>query len=91
MSESEKVRTSGESPRPAESSVLPTVNPAAEQIEPPKPSLHPAFYVMCAQPLPARYDFADPFSAWIAMSSGVILFNKWVLDTKNFSKSFSER
>ncbi|QKX63020.1 uncharacterized protein TRUGW13939_10188 [Talaromyces rugulosus] len=61
MSDGEKARTSGEVPRPEQT--LPTVNPAAEKAEPPKASLHPAFYV----------------TAWIALSSSVILFNKQIL------------
>ncbi|TPX07875.1 uncharacterized protein E0L32_010450 [Thyridium curvatum] len=67
MGVDEKSRTSGESPR-ATSPVLPTVNPAAEKPQPPKDSLHPAFYV----------------ATWIGLSSSVILFNKWILDTLNF-------
>lgn len=39
----EKARTSGETSRPEPS--LPTVNPAAEKSEPPKPTFHPAVYV----------------------------------------------
>jgi hypothetical protein len=46
MSDSEKNRKSGEAARPAEPSVLPTVNPTAETKELPKPALHPAFYVV---------------------------------------------
>ncbi|KKA19518.1 DUF250 domain membrane protein [Rasamsonia emersonii CBS 393.64] len=42
-SEGEKVRTSGEVSR--SEPTLPTVNPAAQKPEPPKPALHPAFYV----------------------------------------------
>lgn len=42
MSEGEKVRTSGDSPREQS---LPTVNPAADRKEPPKAALHPAVYV----------------------------------------------
>ena len=38
----EKARTSGESPS---APVLPTVNPAVKP-EPPKSTLHPAFYVV---------------------------------------------
>ena len=70
----EKQRVSGDIPRSAEAnaSLLPTVNPsvvaAAEKSEPPSASLHPAFYV----------------AAWITMSSSVILFNKWILDTAGF-------
>ncbi|KAL1296922.1 hypothetical protein AAFC00_004532 [Neodothiora populina] len=35
---------------------------------PSKSSLHPAVYIF----------------AWVALSSGVILFNKWILDSRNF-------
>ncbi|KAH8424089.1 UDP-galactofuranose transporter [Aspergillus melleus] len=63
-SEGEKARTSGEVSRPEPA--LPTVNPAAEKSEPPKPTFHPAVYV----------------SVWIALSSSVILFNKKILDNK---------
>ncbi|KAL1960916.1 hypothetical protein VTO42DRAFT_5900 [Malbranchea cinnamomea] len=63
--EQEKVRTSGESPSAASGPVLPTVNPAVKP-EPPKPALHPAFYVI----------------SWIFFSSAVILFNKELLDKK---------
>ncbi|CCC07504.1 hypothetical protein SMACR_02508 [Sordaria macrospora] len=48
--------------------VLPTVNPEVEKAQPPKSAIHPAFYV----------------SIWIAMSSSVILFNKWILSAKGF-------
>lgn len=64
----EKVRTSGESPSAPGAqpgSVLPTVNPGVKS-EPPKSSLHPAFYVV----------------SWIFFSSAVILFNKELLDKK---------
>ncbi|KAA8575509.1 hypothetical protein EYC84_004658 [Monilinia fructicola] len=64
----EKVRVSGEVSRPADAPILPTVNPAAEQSEPPKAAVHPAFYVM----------------TWIFFSSSVILFNKWILSTVGF-------
>ena len=43
MSGDEKVRTSGDASRPEPT--LPTVNPAVEKPAPPKPSMHPAFYV----------------------------------------------
>jgi hypothetical protein len=46
MGSDEKTRTSGESPREQNGAVLPTVNPEAEKAQPPKPSIHPAFYVM---------------------------------------------
>ncbi|OJJ60630.1 hypothetical protein ASPSYDRAFT_746269 [Aspergillus sydowii CBS 593.65] len=62
----EKARTSGETSRPEPS--LPTVNPAAEKSEPPKPTFHPAVYV----------------TAWITLSSSVILFNKHILDYAQF-------
>ncbi|KAI9889769.1 MAG: hypothetical protein M1814_004971 [Vezdaea aestivalis] len=39
-----------------------------EKQEPPKDSLHPAVYVV----------------SWIGLSSSVILFNKWILDTLGF-------
>jgi hypothetical protein len=64
-----KARLSGEQPRVAEpTTILPTVNPAAEKSAPPPPALHPAFYVV----------------TWIGFSGGVILFNKWLLDTLGF-------
>lgn len=51
----EKVRVSGEVSRPADAPILPTVNPAAEQSEPPKAAVHPAFYVMSVE-LPSSID-----------------------------------
>ncbi|EGD99296.1 hypothetical protein TESG_06565 [Trichophyton tonsurans CBS 112818] len=81
MGEQEKARTSGEMQpgaaagpamamemdnRKDDNQTLPTVNPAATKSEPPKPSFHPAFYVI----------------AWITLSSAVILFNKDLLDKK---------
>ncbi|TAQ86231.1 hypothetical protein B7494_g5443 [Chlorociboria aeruginascens] len=63
----EKARISGESARPTNSPILPTVNPLAEKTEPVS-TLHPAFYVI----------------VWIGFSSSVILFNKWILSTKDF-------
>merc|ERR1711939_239101 len=64
-----KARLSGEQPRLAEpATILPTVNPAAEKSAPPPPALHPAVYVV----------------TWIGFSGGVILFNKWLLDTLGF-------
>ncbi|USW55917.1 Putative sugar phosphate transporter domain-containing protein [Septoria linicola] len=62
----EKERQSGEQERPED--VLPTVNPDAEKSQPPKASLHPAFYI----------------ATWISLSSSVIIFNKWILDTAGF-------
>ncbi|EXJ83002.1 hypothetical protein A1O3_06819 [Capronia epimyces CBS 606.96] len=65
-----KARLSGEQTRAAEpATLLPTTNiPVAEKQPPPAPSLHPAFYVV----------------TWIGFSGGVILFNKWLLDTLGF-------
>ncbi|KAL1885023.1 hypothetical protein Plec18167_001680 [Paecilomyces lecythidis] len=62
----EKLRTSAEVSR--NEATLPTVNPVLDKQEPPKPALHPAFYV----------------TAWIALSSSVILFNKHILDYAHF-------
>jgi hypothetical protein len=42
MSDGEKVRASGETPREQS---LPTVNPAAEKAEQPSTTFHPAVYV----------------------------------------------
>jgi len=66
MGAEDKTRASGDSPRDS----LPTVNPDVEKLQPPKPALHPAFYV----------------SIWISLSSSVILFNKWILSTLQFGK-----
>lgn len=41
----EKERKSAEIERAPQTPVLPTVNPDAEKPAPPKPSLHPAFYI----------------------------------------------
>lgn len=71
MSADEKMRTSGDIPRDGASSsapVLPTVNPDAEKSQQPKASIPAAVYVI----------------AWISLSSSVILFNKWILDTLHF-------
>ncbi|KAG9534749.1 hypothetical protein KCU77_g4512, partial [Aureobasidium melanogenum] len=70
----EKERTSGEVERPEQAEpVLPVVNPALEKPAPPQSSIHPALYVI----------------VWIAMSSSVIIFNKYILDEKklNFRES----
>ncbi|EPE03203.1 hypothetical protein F503_01539 [Ophiostoma piceae UAMH 11346] len=72
MSAEEKMRMSGDIPRDGASSssapVLPTVNPEAEKSQSPKPTIPAAVYVI----------------AWISLSSSVILFNKWILDTLHF-------
>ncbi|KAG9234163.1 triose-phosphate transporter family-domain-containing protein [Amylocarpus encephaloides] len=69
MSE-EKARLSGDSPRRAQSPLLPTVNPSSEKLaEPASAGLHPAVYVI----------------VWISLSSSVILFNKWILSTLGFA------
>ncbi|KXL45798.1 hypothetical protein M433DRAFT_88821, partial [Acidomyces richmondensis BFW] len=66
---SEKERVSGEQERQGpDAPVLPTVNPGAEKAQPAKASLHPAFYI----------------ATWISLSSSVIIFNKWILDTAKF-------
>lgn len=68
MSE-EKERSSGEVARnDGHASILPTVNPAVEKPTPPVYQL-PAFVYV---------------TVWISMSSAVILFNKWILDTLEF-------
>ncbi|EME42489.1 hypothetical protein DOTSEDRAFT_73355 [Dothistroma septosporum NZE10] len=64
----EKERQSGEQPRDTQEPVLPTINPETKQPEPAKASLHPAFYI----------------ATWISLSSSVIIFNKWILDTAGF-------
>ncbi|KAL9051464.1 MAG: hypothetical protein Q9162_005995 [Coniocarpon cinnabarinum] len=69
MSSDEKARQSGDSPRQeAQAQSLPTVNPTTEKPEPPKATFHPAVYI----------------ATWISLSSSVILFNKWILDTADF-------
>ncbi|KAF6821208.1 duf250 domain membrane protein [Colletotrichum plurivorum] len=68
MGADEKTRVSGEVPRGENGSILPTTNPDIEKSQPPKASIHPALYVI----------------VWISLSSSVILFNKWILDTLNF-------
>ncbi|KAI3327659.1 triose-phosphate transporter [Xylariaceae sp. AK1471] len=67
----EKSRVSGESPREAKGPLLPTSTAdavAAEKTQPPKQVFHPALYVV----------------VWISLSSSVILFNKWILDSLDF-------
>ncbi|KAF4899304.1 putative sugar phosphate/phosphate translocator [Colletotrichum viniferum] len=68
MGADEKTRVSGEVPRGENGSILPTTNPDLEKSQPPKAAIHPAVYVI----------------VWISLSSSVILFNKWILDTLNF-------
>ncbi|KAK2780083.1 DUF250 domain membrane protein [Colletotrichum kahawae] len=69
MGADEKTRVSGEVPRGENNgSILPTTNPDLEKSQPPKAAIHPAVYVI----------------VWISLSSSVILFNKWILDTLNF-------
>ncbi|KAK4946376.1 hypothetical protein LTR10_014574 [Elasticomyces elasticus] len=64
-----KARLSGEQNRAAEpTTTLPTVNVATEKTTAPTAALHPALYVV----------------TWIGFSGGVILFNKWLLDTLGF-------
>ncbi|KAK4545024.1 hypothetical protein LTR36_003575 [Oleoguttula mirabilis] len=66
---SEKERQSGEQERDPSLPVLPTVNAEAEKAQAPKAQLHPAVYI----------------ATWISLSSTVILFNKWILHTANFT------
>ncbi|KAI6365854.1 hypothetical protein MCOR25_005224 [Pyricularia grisea] len=68
MSAEDKVRVSGEG-APREP-VLPVANQDTEKLQhqAPKASVPAAAYVI----------------AWISISSSVILFNKWILDTKKF-------
>ncbi|SMQ51494.1 unnamed protein product [Zymoseptoria tritici ST99CH_1A5] len=68
---SEKERQSGEQVDREDAPVLPTVNPSAEKSSEPSSSsggLHPAVYI----------------ATWISLSSSVIIFNKWILDTAGF-------
>ena len=75
--DAEKERISAEITRSEVTSpnepILPTVNPAVineKKSEPPASGLHPAVYVV----------------TWITLSSSVIIFNKWILDTAKFRK-----
>ncbi len=52
----EKARVSGENSRPADSPVLPTVNPASEKPAPKSGGLHASVYVMSA---PAISEFFE--------------------------------
>lgn len=67
----EKERISGEVPRsPVKNEpMLPTSNPVAERPEPPKLTLHPAFYVMYVSTYSYRREMAfiqlaSPFARW---------------------------
>ncbi|KAL5403387.1 hypothetical protein PMIN03_009915 [Paraphaeosphaeria minitans] len=64
----EKVRASFDNARDAAKPVLPTVNPNIKRADPHSDSLHPAVYI----------------ATWIALSSSVIIFNKYILDTAKF-------
>ncbi|KAI0479090.1 TPT-domain-containing protein [Xylariaceae sp. FL0804] len=64
----EKSRTSGEVPRPEPKGPILPTTSDATKPEPPKATFHPALYV----------------ATWISLSSSVILFNKWILDTLDF-------
>ncbi|KAI9807748.1 MAG: hypothetical protein M1826_004458 [Phylliscum demangeonii] len=61
-------RASGEVLARNSEHVLPLSNPGLVKPLPPPSTLHPALYVI----------------AWITLSSTVILFNKWILDTAKF-------
>jgi hypothetical protein len=68
----EKARASLDHARDPAQLVLPTVNPnLPKRIDPQSDSLHPAVYI----------------ATWIALSSSVIIFNKYILDTAKFRKS----
>lgn len=71
--EGEKERLSAEvvrTPVASSAPVLPTVNPAVEKSESGSLAnkVHPSVYVV----------------SWITLSSSVIIFNKWILDTAGF-------
>lgn len=68
----EKVRASLDAARDPAQPVLPTVNPTVQKrSDPDSASFHPAVYI----------------STWIALSSSVIIFNKYILDTAKFRMS----
>ncbi|KAM7208648.1 Triose-phosphate Transporter family domain containing protein [Naviculisporaceae sp. PSN 640] len=69
MGVEDKDRASGDLPREQNGPVLPTVNPDVPATQSPQSAVHPAFYVIL----------------WISLSSSVILFNKWILSTLEFS------
>ena len=88
----EKDRVSAEAVRSDPASptapVLPTTNPAVEKSEAPASGLHPAVYVRYAYTA-VTFTFCSLIfhcSVWIALSSSVIIFNKWILDTGKFRK-----
>ncbi|KAF2102071.1 TPT-domain-containing protein [Rhizodiscina lignyota] len=64
-----KERMFEEKGRDASAPVLPIHNPLSEKSESQKPGIPAAVYI----------------AVWIALSSSVILFNKWVLDKKQFT------
>ena len=97
---SEKERISAEvlrdGPATPTMPVLPTVNPEIEKKEAQASALHPAVYVMWV-PLVWQWRQhthtstiytleTDSFvrRVWISLSSSIILFNKWILDTAKF-------
>jgi hypothetical protein len=70
MAEAEKkARLSGEQTSPPTNASILPTTEKSQAASPAKSSLHPAYYIV----------------AWIGFSGGVILFNKWVLDTLKFS------
>ncbi|KAF2670916.1 DMT family organic anion transporter [Microthyrium microscopicum] len=64
----EKVRVSGEQDRSSESTSQTLPVPATAAAPPAKPTLPAAVYI----------------AVWIGLSSSVIIFNKWILHTKDF-------
>ncbi|KAK2070719.1 hypothetical protein P8C59_005193 [Phyllachora maydis] len=68
MGVDEKIKISGEAPREQTARMLPTVKVEIERPQVAAPAIHPVIYII----------------VWIGMSSSVILFNKWILDTLHF-------
>jgi hypothetical protein len=61
--------------------------PISENKESKKGSVHAAVYVTYAYRMSLHIRILTKlFSAWIAASSGTILYNKWLLDTLGFSE-----
>jgi hypothetical protein len=61
--------------------------PLSENQEPKKASVHSAVYVSYVYRTSLNIrELIKLFSAWIAASSGTILYNKWLLDTLGFSE-----